>query len=564
MGSSWAQPVIRNDGTGIVNAASYSAQGLPNASVAQGSIFTIFGSGLGPAAAVHASAFPLGTSLQGVSISISQGGITVPAIPLYASATQINAVMPSNAPIGLDSIVVTFNGQSSCAQCAETVTVQVVPSSFGIFTINQAGNGQGVFTTGANRMIEYTSPAAPGEVLNIWGTGLGAIPGSDAEPPAAGNVGSIIPTVYVGGVEVAAAYHGRSPCCSGVDQIQFQVPASVSGCNIPVAVQTGTVVSNFASIAVASPGHACVDPDGTSVSDFPNPAALGAISTGYVGLSRLIDSQVQTEDFFPFTTSTVTITEDYGYANFEKYPYARFGLTELPLQILNFGACSVYTFNQGETGSGQPFQAATPTFNLVPGDALDAGAAITINGPNGRQQMAPLPAMPPAGVGDYGADLGDSSGPDPLYLAQASYNVSGIGGKDVGPFSVSIQMPEQLAWTNQSSMNNISRANGVTLTWSGADPNGYVIISGISFSASGTGSAGFNCTAKAADNQFTVPAIVLLALPQNAINESDGVNTSDASLQVGIATAPVMFKATGLDLALAIASFSIAQSVNYQ
>ena len=295
VGGSLAQPVIRNDGTGIVNAASYSGQGLPNSFVAQGSIFTIFGSGLGPAAGVKASAFPLATSLQGVSISISQGGITLAAIPLYVSATQINAVMPSNAPIGLDTIVVTFNGQSSCAECPGT-TVQVVPSSFGIFTINQAGNGQGVFTTGENRMIAYTSPAAPGEVLNIWGTGLGAIQGSDAEPPAAGNVGSRIPTVYVGGVEVAAAYHGRSPCCSGVDQIQFQVPASVSGCNTPVAVAIGNVVSNFASIAVASNGHACVDPDGTSASDFPNVAALGAIATGYVCLSRLISSQVQTED----------------------------------------------------------------------------------------------------------------------------------------------------------------------------------------------------------------------------------------------------------------------------
>jgi hypothetical protein len=439
--------------------------------------------------------------------------------------------------------------------------VQVVPSSFGIFTINEAGNGQGVFTTGENRTIEYTSPAAPGEVLNIWGTGLGAIQGSDSQPPAAGNVGSQILTVYVGGVEVAAAYHGRSPCCSGVDQIQFQVPASASGCNIPVAVRIGTVVSNFASIAVASPGHACIDPDGISASDFPNLAALGSIATGYVGLSRLIDSQVQTEDFFPFTTSTVTFTEDYGYTNFEKYPYSSFSLTELPLQILNFGACSVYTFDQGQTA---PFQVATPTLNLDPGDALDAGAAIMINGPNGREQIAPLPPMPPAGIGNYGADLGESSGSNPLFLTPGSYNVSGIGGKDVGPFSVSVQMPQQLVWTNQSSMNTITRANGVTVTWSGADPNGYVIISGISFSASGIGSAGFNCTARAADNQFTVPAIVLLALPPNAINESDGVNTSDASLQVGIATRPVMFSATGLDLALTVASFSISQSVNYQ
>ena len=36
-GTSMAQPIIRTDGTGIVNAASYSGPGLPNSFVAQGS-----------------------------------------------------------------------------------------------------------------------------------------------------------------------------------------------------------------------------------------------------------------------------------------------------------------------------------------------------------------------------------------------------------------------------------------------------------------------------------------------------------------------------------------------
>jgi uncharacterized protein (TIGR03437 family) len=34
------------------------------------------------------------------------------AIPLYVSATQINAIMPSDAPLGSDEMVVTYNGQS--------------------------------------------------------------------------------------------------------------------------------------------------------------------------------------------------------------------------------------------------------------------------------------------------------------------------------------------------------------------------------------------------------------------------------------------------------------------
>lgn len=559
---SLGQPIVSNDGTGIVNAASYAAQDLPSSPIAQGSIFTIFGSGLGPAVGVRASAFPLVISFHDVSISISQGATTVAAIPLYVSATQINAVMPSDAPIGLDTIVVTFDGKSSslCGSCP-SANIQVIPAGFGIFTINQAGNGQGVFTTGEDRPIAYTFPAAPGDVLNIWGTGLGAIQGSDTEPPVAGNIGSETPTVYVGGIQVPAGYHGRSPCCSGVDQIQFRVPPGVVGCNIPVAVQIGNVVSNFASIAIGADGETCSDPSGISTLDFSRFAARGSIASGYIGLSRLIYSQVQTETFFPFSTGTVTTTEDYGYANFEKYPYANFSLTELPLQILNFGACSVYTFNPVHTSYGPPFQVATPAINAVPGNALDAGGAIVIDGPSGQRQITPVAPPFPASVGNYGANLGDSPGSTPLYLTSGAYNITGKGGKEVGPFSVSIQMPEQLTWNNQSSVNTITRANGVAVTWTAADPNSYIVISGASLSASG---AGFNCTAKAADGQFTVPAIVLLALPPSAVNESDGIDTSDASLQVGIVTAPVMFTASGLDFGEAVSSISISQSVTYK
>jgi hypothetical protein len=57
---------------------------------------------------------------------------------------------------------------------------------------------------------------------------------------------------------------------------------------------------------------------------------------------------------------------------------------------------------------------------------------------------------------------------------------------------------------------------------------------------------------------------VLLALPPSAINESDGVDTPDASLQVGVITVPVPFTATGLDVGIAISAISIAKSVTYQ
>src|SRR5215470_7709466 len=82
-------PAIRLHG--VVNAASYAATGLPNGSIAQGSLFTIFGANLGPAQPASASSFPLGSTLAGVSISVTQGTTTVAALPLYVRPDQINA-----------------------------------------------------------------------------------------------------------------------------------------------------------------------------------------------------------------------------------------------------------------------------------------------------------------------------------------------------------------------------------------------------------------------------------------------------------------------------------------
>jgi uncharacterized protein (TIGR03437 family) len=48
-------------------------------------------------------------------MQISQGSTSVNAIPIYVSSSQINAVMPSNAPLGRVSVRVTYNGTSSNA-----------------------------------------------------------------------------------------------------------------------------------------------------------------------------------------------------------------------------------------------------------------------------------------------------------------------------------------------------------------------------------------------------------------------------------------------------------------
>jgi uncharacterized protein (TIGR03437 family) len=190
-----APPTAKETGA-IVNAASYANPVLPNAGIAQGSIFTMFGTGLGPSSS-PSLAFPLSTNLGGVTISVYQGDAPVSAIPIFVSPGQVNAIMPSTAPIGQDTVVLSYQGTAIAS-----ATVQVVAASFGIFSVNSSGSGQGIVTTSSDSVIGYNSSAHPGDTLIIWGTGLGAISGSDANSPPVGNVGSSAPPVYVGGVQV--------------------------------------------------------------------------------------------------------------------------------------------------------------------------------------------------------------------------------------------------------------------------------------------------------------------------------------------------------------------------
>src|SRR5579871_5785969 len=78
-----ATPTI--SANGVVNSASYARPGFPNYGIAQGSLFIIFGQGLGPAKIVQVSSFPLPTSggLSGTSVQVTVNGTTVAAIMLY-------------------------------------------------------------------------------------------------------------------------------------------------------------------------------------------------------------------------------------------------------------------------------------------------------------------------------------------------------------------------------------------------------------------------------------------------------------------------------------------------
>jgi uncharacterized protein (TIGR03437 family) len=551
-----AQPTVFTGG--VVNADSLVPFGLPNANIAQGSIFSIFGTNLGPSQSPGLS-FPLKTTLGGVTVQVTSGGTSVDAIPLFVGPGQINALLPSKTPTGSATLIVTTSAGTSAP-----ATFQVVDHSFGINSVNQSGAGPGIVDNSNYNLITQNSAAEAGDVVIIWGTGLGAVTGNEADGPLPGNLPNIPVKVYVGSIEAKITYQGRSGCCAGVDQIAVVVPSGVTGCHVPVAVEIDGaehIVSNWVTTSIAEAGgqRVCSDATGPSSGSLLTFLEKGG-SFGFVGLSRRTSTSPALPP--PFGTgSPTTTTTDSGSADFVKYTPEQFSIAENIFQSYTIGACIVLEFN------GQSAIFTDPTTPV----GLDAGKLINVGGPNGAKQLLPDPTT----KGSYSATLGGGSGPNvlPLYLDQGTYAIdNGAGGADVGSFKFDLTVPPPLTWTNMNSVGPVIRANGQLVTWTGGDPNGIITISGdsIVINTDSTGNsvgvgAFFTCHAPVSAGQFTIPAPVLLSLPPSSvISPVAGVSIDAGSLSVGTSSLPVTFTATGIDYGFSGTSVTTAKTLAYQ
>jgi uncharacterized protein (TIGR03437 family) len=265
-----------------VNAASYLNASLPNGNLTEGGAFVVFGKGLGPATVSEVSAFPLPNTLAGTSINVTVGGTTVPCIMLYTLATQVAAVLPSSTPVGSGTMVVTYNGASSAP-----LNINVVAHDFGVFAVNQSGSGPGVLVEAITNVVNSTTAAAnPGDLIDIWGTGLGPVTGNEAAGPLPGNIPNLNLQVFVGSQQATVMYAGRSGCCTGLDEIEISVPAGVTGCAVPVYVVDGGVSSNFTTMSIAQSGSTCPESGENDPSLLQITQENGGLRTGVVLMSR--------------------------------------------------------------------------------------------------------------------------------------------------------------------------------------------------------------------------------------------------------------------------------------
>jgi uncharacterized protein (TIGR03437 family) len=517
--------------------------GVPGGAIAQGSIFSIFGSRIGPASSVTASSFPLGTSLGNVSITVSQGATTVNAIPLYVSLSQINAIMPSNAPLGTASIRVLAGNLMSNA-----MTVRIAGSAFGIFTATGTGLGPGVFfnyvSTKVQPINSATITAQPGQIITLYGTGLGPVASGDNVAPPSGNLPTPV-QVFVGGENATVMYSGRTPCCAGLDQIVFQLPADVTlGCWVPVYVQTaGTGVSNVVTMSISSKA-------GGTCSDTANPLTQAIVSGQKFGAFATVRA-VTHEDIG--TTAAVDVTGDYSAAiayNLAKTAFPFNPLASLPPP----GTCTAYSIG-GDVLGGTVLPGALPN-----GTPLDWGSTFTITGPSGMQAPASVFA---SGLAWFlGGSLSSNLIPNSAYLAPGPYTVTGMGGNDVGHFTASFTVPQPLTWTNQSQLVQIPRSQPLAISWTGGSAGQLVGVVGFGEDLPTNSSTVFACLAPPGAKSFSVPPAILTNLPATRPNILQ--SKSVVYLISLTPSAPGALQAPGLDAGEIISAYISGKTVVWQ
>jgi uncharacterized protein (TIGR03437 family) len=225
---------------GIVDGASF------RGTIAAGAIVSIFGQNLSTTPQ-SANQLPLPPSMGGTSVTIN--GVTAPAF--YVSSTQVNVQLPFSLSSGAASVVVTRDGVSGPPQ-----GVTVSPFSPAIFTVPSGGTGPGaILHNGSGVLVTASAPAARGEYLSIYCTGLGSLQGvmqpgvaAPSNPPIQT---STLPSVSIGGVVATPVFAGLAPGFAGLYQVNVQVPQGVpSGNALPVFINIGGIVSNTVTLAV--------------------------------------------------------------------------------------------------------------------------------------------------------------------------------------------------------------------------------------------------------------------------------------------------------------------------
>ena len=230
----------------VVNAASFN-QGSASLlrGVSPGGLTTIFGAGFSSGTEA-AREFPLPRKLAGSVVRVNG----LPAPLLLVSPGQINLQIPFEL-VGSEAQIVV----ESPVGASDSVLVEVAPYQPGIFT--DAVSGLAAIIYASDGLSPWHRPVRPGEHIQIFSTGLGAVSPrvetGEAAPPLALARTLAAPRVLIGGRSLTPSFSGLAPFFAGLYQVNVQIPADLEPGSHDVVLETGTGSSNAGALHVAAP-----------------------------------------------------------------------------------------------------------------------------------------------------------------------------------------------------------------------------------------------------------------------------------------------------------------------
>ena len=233
---------------GVVNNASFALSPAP---VAPGSIAALFGANLNDGSNILFSSFgpdgKLVTTLGGASVTVED----LPAPLFYSTPGQLGIQIPYELSTNAAAKVqVTVDGVKSAV-----ITIPIDGLAPGLFTTTQDGKGAAAaLHSDGKTLVSAAQPAKPGEIITLFGTGLGLLsPALATGVPSKGNTTTVAPAVMVDGAPAVVKFSGAAPGFVGLNQINIQVPAATRAApDIPVVLDIAGKTSNTITIAV---GH---------------------------------------------------------------------------------------------------------------------------------------------------------------------------------------------------------------------------------------------------------------------------------------------------------------------
>jgi uncharacterized protein (TIGR03437 family) len=227
----------------VLNGASF-ALGYP---VTPGGFVTLFGSGLGTQTTT--AKLPYAATLGGVSATVNGRDA-----PIYAvSPGQMSLIVPYSVTGNTAAVIVKVNGTAS-----NTVEVPLAATAPGIFSLTQNGLGDGAVLHANYTVVNANSPALPGEVVQVFLSGMGAVTPSVIEGAAAPSTGQLAtvtaPTaVTIGGQTAQISFNGLTPLLASLYQLNVKVPTTLGPGAHSLAVQTLEGFTDMVSIRVGRP-----------------------------------------------------------------------------------------------------------------------------------------------------------------------------------------------------------------------------------------------------------------------------------------------------------------------